>query len=185
VNVAEKDLLAAEYVLGTLDWGERRRVADGAAVDGDLRASIGAWEQRLQGLAEALPPAPAPAGVWSRIEAALDDPARSVPGATTVYAEQGKWMPVADGIAIRILTSDPAAGVHCYLVRAVPGARLGGHPHGRTEECLVLEGDLQFGNVHLAAGDFHVVPAGVPHPAASTCSGCLLFIRGPLEGLAA
>jgi uncharacterized RmlC-like cupin family protein len=185
VTGEDLDLLAAEYVLGTLDGRGRRKVADRAAIDGDLRERICAWEIRLQGLAETVPEEPPPARVWSCIEEALDDPLLRVAGTTTNYAEQGKWMQVAEGIDLRILASDPAAGIHCYLVRAAPGARLASHAHVRTEECLVIEGDLEFGNVHLSAGDFHIVPAGTRHPPARTRNGCVVYIRGDLEGLAA
>ena len=66
------DILAGEYVLGTLDAGERASVAARRQREVLLDAAIKAWEQRLGALAEvAAPVAPDP-GLLSRIEARID-----------------------------------------------------------------------------------------------------------------
>jgi anti-sigma-K factor RskA len=67
------DDLAAEYVLGTLDASERTAVAARRQREGDLDAAIGAWEQRLAPLADAVPPLQPPAGLFAKIEARLAD----------------------------------------------------------------------------------------------------------------
>ena len=68
----DKDGVAAEYVLGTLDADPRAQVRARLAVDGELADHVKAWTRRLAPLDEATPPAvPSPA-VWQRIEAALD-----------------------------------------------------------------------------------------------------------------
>jgi anti-sigma-K factor RskA len=68
---SERDALAAEYVLGTLEGREAAEVA--AALPGDpaLRASVEAWEARLAPLITLAPPEAPPPGLWDRIEAAL------------------------------------------------------------------------------------------------------------------
>ncbi len=65
------DLLAAEYVLGTLPAEERAVVARRSANEKPLAAAIEAWERRLAPLAETIVPHEAPAHIWSRIEARL------------------------------------------------------------------------------------------------------------------
>ena len=55
------DMLAAEYVLGTLDAGERTEVARRRQHDADLDACILAWEARLAPLGDEVE-----ARIWCR-----------------------------------------------------------------------------------------------------------------------
>ncbi len=67
----ERDALAGEYVLGTLDAVTAARVVAAIRTDVTLREAVAAWEERLAPLsALALPEAPPPT-LWDRIEAAL------------------------------------------------------------------------------------------------------------------
>ena len=66
----DDDLLAAEYVLGTLDLGERAGAEARLRSDGRFAARVAAWEQRLSGLNEDFAPAPLP-GLMPKIEARL------------------------------------------------------------------------------------------------------------------
>jgi anti-sigma-K factor RskA len=65
----DPDLLAAEYVLGTLEGRERESVARRAETDDALNSAILAWEMRLEPLAGLVRPVPPPANLWARIEA--------------------------------------------------------------------------------------------------------------------
>lgn len=83
---AERDALAGEYVLGTLDAVTAGRVVVVMRTDAALRDAVVAWEARLAPLmALALPEAPPP-GLWDRIEAAL--PAQTV---ATPIAPEPWW----------------------------------------------------------------------------------------------
>ena len=73
----EKDALAAEYVLGTLDAREAAAVAREMASDAGLAAAVAAWEARLAPLVALAPPEAPPPDLWARIEAALAPPARA------------------------------------------------------------------------------------------------------------
>ena len=66
------DMLAAEYVLGTLPADERAAVALRARHDAPLAAAIAAWERRLAPLNETIPPREVPEHIWTKIEARLD-----------------------------------------------------------------------------------------------------------------
>ena len=85
------DMLAAEYVLGTLDAEERETVAARRAREADLDAAIAAWEQRL-GPLDAYGPdvAPSPdllAKIESRLPAAAPaSPDQGVPDDVTELA---------------------------------------------------------------------------------------------------
>jgi anti-sigma-K factor RskA len=64
------DLLAAEYVLGTLDGLERDYIARQAAGNATLALMIADWQTRLEPLIRLTPPVPPPADLWRRIDRA-------------------------------------------------------------------------------------------------------------------
>jgi anti-sigma-K factor RskA len=72
MNGEDIEMLAAEYVLGTLPASERTSVEMRSRRDKALPDAIDAWAQRLGPLAEAIPPREAPATVWPQIEARID-----------------------------------------------------------------------------------------------------------------
>jgi anti-sigma-K factor RskA len=65
------DMLAAEYVLGTLRGGARRRFQ--RYVDGDtvVRRAVEEWQRRISPMAEFAEPRMPPAAVWDAIERRL------------------------------------------------------------------------------------------------------------------
>ncbi|MFM0142200.1 anti-sigma factor [Paraburkholderia sp. RL18-085-BIA-A] len=65
------DRLAAEYVLGTLRGGARRRFQQYADEHSAIRRAIGQWQQRLSPIAELAAPRMPPAAVWDAIERRL------------------------------------------------------------------------------------------------------------------
>jgi anti-sigma-K factor RskA len=69
-DAPDHDLLAAEYVLGTLEGNEAAEAARLLATDPAFAASVRIWEERLAPLAAEVPSvAPSPQ-LWDRIEAA-------------------------------------------------------------------------------------------------------------------
>ncbi len=66
------DMLAAEFVLGTLDARERASVAMRRHREPDLEALIVAWEQRLGALANEVEPVTPTAGLYERIEQTIN-----------------------------------------------------------------------------------------------------------------
>jgi anti-sigma-K factor RskA len=67
----DNDLLAAEYVLGSLEGEERRAAERLLATDVAFARSVAAWQQRLVPLTAQVPPVTPPADLWRRIEAAI------------------------------------------------------------------------------------------------------------------
>jgi anti-sigma-K factor RskA len=61
------DIDAAEYVLGTLDAGERAEFSRRLLSSNDLRAAVAAWEARFLPLVGVLPDAALPEEIWARI----------------------------------------------------------------------------------------------------------------------
>lgn len=67
-----KELLAAEYVLGTLEQAERERVERDRLSDAELEAMIRAWEDRLSPMLEEVEPLQPGELVFGKIEERLD-----------------------------------------------------------------------------------------------------------------
>ena len=62
------DRLAAEYALGTMRGGARRRVAKALATEPAWAQAVMAWQQRLLPLDQRVAPLPAGDALWARIE---------------------------------------------------------------------------------------------------------------------
>jgi anti-sigma-K factor RskA len=80
----EREALAGEYVLGTLEAQEAAAVAAALETDPALREAVARWEARLAPLAELATPEAPPPHVWSRIEASMPGvapPSVASPGA--------------------------------------------------------------------------------------------------------
>ncbi len=68
----DREALAAEYVLGTLDADERVRVQLMIETDAPFATLVHAWEKKLGELHHTIAPVEPPAQVWQRIVARLD-----------------------------------------------------------------------------------------------------------------
>ena len=65
------DMLAAEYVLGTLRGGARRRFQRYAEHDPSIRRAVDEWQRRISPMAELAAPRMPSAAVWEAIERRL------------------------------------------------------------------------------------------------------------------
>ena len=92
-------------------------------------------------------------------------------------ASQGEWEPTGvPGIEARRLLVDGRRERVSMLVRMAPGSSFPAHVHNGDEECYVIQGDLQVGDLTMRAGDYQFAPAGTRHPMQSTEQGCLLLL---------
>ena len=174
----DDEITVAEFCLGTLDAAERSRLNDAIGRDPALDRLVQSWERRLAPLGGALPPVQPPADLWAKIESRI---ARAgPPGTVTVRATEGEWQPMAHGVECNVLWQNAALGRQSLLVRIAPGATYEAHHHGQDEECMVLAGDLSFGDHLLNAGDYHLAHKSGMHPTASSKAGCLLYINRAL-----
>lgn len=165
---------ASLYGLGLLDE------ADSNAFEQHLNSCpICAAEVREAGdlavrLARTIPVSAPPAGLRNRVltEAVLPRGVAALVRGAKVAWEPGPFI----GVSIARLYEDPVRGDLTSLVRMLPGARYPSHRHESLEHCYVLEGDLVFEDHTLTAGDYSAGSADRDHTAATTTTGCLLFI---------
>ena len=180
----EQDLLAAEYVLGTLEGPAREEFAQALSQDSRLRKFVAEWEQRLVGIESgSAEEAPSP-DLLDRIGAMLDSEAKVPDAAVTIRSSSDDWQVVMEGVEKRTLHRDEEKGEESYLLRVAPNTRFPAHGHDKLEECLVMEGEFVIGDLHLSAGDYHVVPAGFEHVEAHTEIGTVVYIRGEIRDAA-
>src|SRR5215471_3189362 len=66
------DMLAAEYVLGTLASNERAQAENLIASDPAFAALVRSWEQRIGQLHAMVAPVEPPPETWSRIQARIE-----------------------------------------------------------------------------------------------------------------
>lgn len=102
--------------------------------------------------------------------------------AALIRGQKMNWQPTEfTGVSVARLYEDPVRGELTALVRMAPGARYPSHRHTSLEHCYVIEGDLIFEDYVMTAGDYS---AGTPykdHSAATTKTGCLLFMVNNLR----
>ena len=67
----DKDVLAAEYVLGTLGRDERAEAQALIAIDPAFAEVVRGWERRLGELSAMVDPVEPPADMWDRIKAGI------------------------------------------------------------------------------------------------------------------
>ncbi len=156
-SVEDRDGLATEYVLGTLDERERREAEALLRSDAAFQAEVEAWEARLSPLALALEPADVPDYLRDRVMTAVTD---EKPAAVTVVdfpARARRWRSIAvAGWAV-------AAAAAGFVVLGQPSPL---PPQGRFVAVLEAEGPgpAFIASVDIARGTISVraVSASVP-----------------------
>jgi len=90
-------LTAAEYVLGVLDAAQRRAAERRIGRDAAFAREVAFWEERLGGLAGAVPEVAPPQRMWSRIEAALGRASASAEARVGLWQSLSFWRGLALG----------------------------------------------------------------------------------------
>jgi quercetin dioxygenase-like cupin family protein len=102
-------------------------------------------------------------------------------GLLTVHADDGCWERIAPKIEKKVLQIDQQSGTEAYLLRVEAGAGAPPHRHQTDEICIMLDGEIRYGDFYLRAGDYHFAPKESVHSEAHSETGTLLFIRAGIE----
>jgi anti-sigma-K factor RskA len=85
------DRLAAEYVLGTLHGGARRRFVAWMAADAALRRTVAEWENRLMPMSAAVAEIRPPHSVWQAVAGRIKSPAQAVAARSSIWENLAFW----------------------------------------------------------------------------------------------
>ena len=182
MNSNERNLKAAEYVLGTLEADDRYEFEAEMRQEPTLRELVETWERDLAPLLTSAPDATPSPDTWSRIERRIAATETAPNSIRTVLKTDAAWTTFLLGVEKKQLHIDPKAKVQSYLLRLAPGASLPPHNHKMTEECIVLEGEVSLAGQILSAGDFQMLPAGSYHVEMFSAGGAVVYVRGEIDG---
>lgn len=165
------DLLAAEYVLGTLQGAARRRFERWLSTDPQLQHAVQGWELRLNTLADTATPLTPPAELWSGLEQRLfaERQPISAPVPVPLWQRLGRqfgWPTLAIGSSL-------AAAVLAVMLVVRPSA-----PTTSDYIVLIQNQSQQPIWAATAAADFsqlrvrNVKPMDIPQG-----RGCLLWVQ--------
>ena len=98
----------------------------------------------------------------------------------TVRLNNGVWQTLKHGIRYKELWGGLEGS--SVLIEFAPGASLPPHRHNWLEEGIVLQGDLEMGDLKLGPMDYHISPIGSRHASIRSRQGALAFLRGTSLG---
>lgn len=167
-----RQILAFDFVFGSLTPAERAQIKLRVQYDRALAADIACIESSMAPLALAPDEAPVPPGLWDRIEADIASDDAEDPAIVSESFEDGSWTQWRAGIEIKPIWNDAS-----FLVRCAPGAVIAAHRHHLDERMLVLSGEIRAGSRTLGAGDYQFSPAGSAHDEIYSAGGCTLLFQ--------
>lgn len=131
-----------------------------------------------QALSEALAPVELPAERSAPLRAKLLARVRRAreagEGFIRVPIAGAEWQGILPGVRVHLLGEAQRA----VIVELAPGAALPFHRHHEDEECVVLSGEAQLGDLVVRQGDYHLARSRSRHGRVSSRTGALLFLRG-------
>jgi anti-sigma factor ChrR (cupin superfamily) len=147
--------------------------------DNELEALCSAAAELADGLIMPVTPR---ASLRDRVVARIAD-YETVKPLVDVRTHEGGWSGAGvPGVDVRKLFRDRETGRTTVMIRMAPGARFPAHRHGDHEQCLVLSGDIRWGELVYREGDFVVMEKGTSHPEIYSKDGnVLLLVAGANE----
>ena len=159
----DREVAAAEFVVGTLTGDDRASFEAHLAVDEPLRHAVYAWQDRLLGLARRAAPVEPAATMWARIEDGLAPAtSKTVATAETKAANESIWNRLATWRAATALAM--AASLVLAILLALRGPAMPGTEAERYLAVLQSPTDRVTGwLVEGTAGEgVRLVPVGSP-----------------------
>ncbi len=103
---------------------------------------------------------------------------------TSVRRDEGEWRALAKGVRVKMLYEGPRS--RSLLVDLGPGAVLPRQPLPELEECVVLRGEAQLGDLRMGQGDYHLAPRGRRLGSLGSHRGATVYFRSmPMGGACA
>jgi quercetin dioxygenase-like cupin family protein len=144
-----------------------RPAGDAVVLDDDVLALLNAAQA----------PEPVDAQLSQRVKRrVLDHIAQAEAAQVAVPPEAGTWRPFVAGVKIKVLHD--SGGIMSYLLRMEPGSTLPNHRHPHDEECVVVEGSVQMGDVTMGPGGYLMERKDTLHPPLCTVDGATIYLRG-------
>ena len=154
-NARLRELLSAEYVLGTLKGGARRRFEAWLAEDAALRRTTGEWQERLLPMTEFTNAETPPGRVWSGIERRLKLERKAPAWQFWRQGPERIWQPVGMAgvatalvLAVMLATRVPAPAIEQVATLTDEQART----------ALVVTADLGKRSMDVRVADTVTVP---------------------------
>jgi anti-sigma-K factor RskA len=154
----DPDMLAAEYVLGTLDAAERRAVGRRLLTDAAMVAQVADWQAKLAPLGLIAAEVPPPPGLWQRIEAATVLPRAANDNRSVRWWQTATAAAVLAAVGIAGLAIRPVAPTPAPIVAQAPAPS----PLMRSVAALSTQGGSPALLVtYDSAGRMRVLPVNV------------------------
>ena len=171
-----EEVLAARYVLGVATPVEIAQVHARLEDGGDFVSRVGAFCELFSDveLSEGtLAPSPE---LWARINTAIDD-LEAFPTSNIAPPPIGTWNAFAPGIESRPVQVESPKDRHVTLYRMAAGTCFPVIEYMAAKECLLLDGDLEIGNVAMRVGDHANITSEAPPDEIKSRTGALIYIR--------
>jgi len=169
----KQEELAALAALGLLPVAERAQAP---------RELVAEMTEAAALLAEVADPLPPPASVRDRLMARIGN-YEAIKPLADVRVYDDTWIDSGmPGVDVKILFRDKKLRRTTMLLRMAPGAHVPAHHHHDDEQCLVVSGDVRWGELVYREGDFIVMGNDTTHPVVTTVDGnVLLLVAGHNE----
>ena len=128
-------------------------------------------------LCEAFTPIPLPAPRHAALRSRV---LQACSGIHILRHEQGRWQTILPGVEVKALRVDAIARTQTSLWRLAAGASIPAHDHSDEEECLVLDGQIQWAGILYGTGDYLLAKPGLHHTEFVSPSGAMLMISSEL-----
>jgi anti-sigma factor ChrR (cupin superfamily) len=192
----DKKPQALEYLLGNLPPNEEEAfeqdLTEGSEDAMELREYMDTMTSLAEDVARSMP---APrrslknqilAAVKESQAHAAEHPMMEIPymdpAKLLTRANEGEWLESgAPGITLKLLFHDVKNARYTVLAKLIPGAIYPTHRHVGEEQCFVIQGDLQFGELSLNTGDYIVTPDATVHDHSYSVGGALLLLTTALS----
>lgn len=185
-EASDRDLLAAEYVLGTLEGEEAQAAVQRLATDAAFAAAVHGWEERLMPLADCASPVTPPPGLWERIETTTAAPATTSSVVPLGWPRRLRMWQASTSVALAIAASlaifvvqrpAPRVAVLAPLTGGVPVLLATTGSNGvvsvRPDGAITVPGDRDLELWALGAGDTRPRSLGVLPAAGRTLVAAL------------